>query len=50
MEMHQIEEHRPIETLWDVTTAVTAFDRTIPNTDRRIAMEREPGRAMQLAA
>ena len=22
--VHELEEHRPIETLWDVTTAVTA--------------------------
>lgn len=50
MEIHEIEEHRPIETLWDVTTAVTAYARTIPNNDRRIEMEREAGKVMQLAA
>jgi len=49
-ELHEIEEHRPIETLWDVTTAVSAFARNIPNNDRRIELEREAGKAMQLAA
>jgi hypothetical protein len=49
-EVHEIEEHRPIETLWDVTTAVTAYARTIPNNDRRIELEREAGKFMQLAA
>ena len=27
-EIHMLEEQRPIETLWDVTTAVTAHART----------------------
>ena len=49
LEIHQIEEHRPIETLWDVTAAVTAYARNIPNTDRGIALEREAGNVMQLA-
>ena len=49
-ETHQIEEHRPIETLYDVTTAVTAFARGLPNNDRRIELEREAGKVMQLAA
>ena len=48
--IHEIEEHRPIETLWDVTTAVTAYARSVPNNDRRIALEREAGKVMQLAA
>jgi hypothetical protein len=49
-EIHAIEERRPIETLWDVTTAVTAYARSVPNSDRRIALEREAGKVMQLAA
>jgi hypothetical protein len=49
-EVHEIEEHWPIETLWDVTTAVTAYARSVPNSDRRIALEREAGKVMQLAA
>jgi len=41
--------HRPIQTLWDVTTAVTAYARSVPNSDRRIELEREAGKVMQLA-
>jgi hypothetical protein len=48
--VHEHEEHRPIETLWDVTTAATAFARNIPNQDKRVALEREAGKVMQLAA
>lgn len=48
--IHDIEEHRPIETLWDVTTAVTAMARQLPNNDRRIDLEREGGKILQLAA
>jgi hypothetical protein len=48
-EIHEIEEHRPIETLWDVTTAVTAYARNIPNNDRRVELEREAGKVMQSA-
>jgi hypothetical protein len=33
-----------------VTTAVTAYARSVPNSDRRIALEREGGKVMQLAA
>jgi hypothetical protein len=29
-EIHEIEEHRPIETLWDVTTAVMAYAAASP--------------------
>jgi len=48
--IHEIEEQRPIETLWDATTAITAYARTVPHSDRRIELEREAGRVMQLAA
>jgi hypothetical protein len=47
---HEAEEHRPIETLMDVTTAVTAFARGIPFQDKRIELEREAGAILQLAA
>lgn len=48
--IHELEEHRPIETLWDITTAVTAFARGINYVDDRTAMEREAGAVMALAA
>src|ERR1700731_4921186 len=34
--IHQVEEERPIETLWDVTVAATAHARSISNTDKRL--------------
>ncbi len=40
---HEVEEGRPIETVWDVTTAVTAYARTVPFQDMRVKMEREAG-------
>lgn len=48
--IHEFEEQRPIETLWDATTAITAYARNVPHTDRRIELEREAGKVTQLAA
>jgi len=47
---HTAEENRPIETLWDVTTAATAYARGIGRTDDRVAIERIAGDVMALAA
>lgn len=47
---HWVEENRPIESLWDATTAVTAYAKTIPFQDKRVAVEREGGRILALAA
>ena len=47
---HEQEEGRPIETLWDVTTAATAFARSRPNTDKRLEIERAAGELLKLAA
>lgn len=47
--LHMAEENRPIETLWDVTTAATAYARSIEWQDARVEMEREAGAVMQLA-
>ena len=49
-EVHLSEEHRPIETLWDATTAVTARARMLPFQDQRVELERDGGRILQLAA
>lgn len=48
--IHRTEEDRPIESLWDVTTAATAYARSIPNNDNRIEFERKAGAVMDLAA
>lgn len=48
--IHQLEEGRPIATLWDVATAVTAKARGIEWQDERVAMERDAGAVLDLAA
>jgi len=48
--IHQTEEGRPIETLWDATVAATAHARSIPHTDKRIEIERAAGELLKLAA
>jgi len=48
--VHKLEEGRPIETLWDATTAVTAHARTIGYQDARVELERQAGDLMRLAA
>ena len=48
--VHQTEEGRPIETLWDVTTAATAHARSLTNNDKRIEIERAAGDVLKLAA
>lgn len=47
---HELEEHRPIETLWDVTTGATAYAKGIAYQDERVQLERIAGEVMQLAA
>jgi hypothetical protein len=38
---HMDEEHRPIETIWDVVTGATAYARSIPDQSDRLAFERD---------
>jgi hypothetical protein len=47
---HAADEGRPMETLWDVTTGVTAYARGISWQDDRVAVERIGGEIMALAA
>ena len=47
---HEREESRPIESLWDATTAVTAHAKTIPHQDARVNMERAGGKLLNLVA
>jgi hypothetical protein len=49
-EAHMAEEGRPIETLWDVTTAATAVARSIPWQNERVVLERQAGDIMAMAA
>ena len=48
--VHLEEEGRPIETLWDVSTAATAHAKTITWQDDRVAMERIAGDVLDLVA
>ena len=47
---HFADEQRPIETLWDAATGVTAYARGIEYQDARVDIEREGGRILKLAA
>ena len=47
--IHETEEGRPIETLWDVTVAATAHARQLSNNDTRIEIERAAGEVLKLA-
>lgn len=47
--VHLAEEERPIETLWDVTTAVTAYARGVQYQNDRVDLEREAGKLLQMA-
>jgi len=47
---HMADEGRPIETLWDAATGVTAYARDIPYQNERVEIEREGGRILALAA
>ena len=46
---HDEDEGRPIESLWDVSNAVTAYARNIGHQDRRVELERAAGKIIQLA-
>jgi hypothetical protein len=48
--IHMQEEGHPIETLWDATTGATAHARSIPNSDKRLEVEREAGKLLDLVA
>jgi hypothetical protein len=48
--LHMAEEGRPIETLWDATTAATGYARSLKHQDARVDMERQAGNILDLAA
>jgi hypothetical protein len=37
------DENRPMETLWDVVTGITAYSRTIQHTDERMVLDKAAG-------
>lgn len=50
MQAHISDEGRPIETVWDAVTGITAAARTIKWQDERVSLEREAGKLMKVAA
>ena len=40
---HEVDEDRPIETVWDAVTGITAYARGIPNQNDRVTVERAAG-------
>jgi hypothetical protein len=49
VDAHEREEGRPIESLWDLSVAMTAHAKTIAFQDERITLEREAGKLIDLA-
>jgi hypothetical protein len=47
---HEREEGRPIETVWDIATAISAHAKTLAYTDSRVELEREAGKVLELVA
>ena len=48
--VHMAEEGRPIESLWDASVGISAFAKGIRWQDERVAVEREAGKVLDLAA
>lgn len=49
-DVHMEEEGKPIETVWDVVTAVTAHAKTIKWQDDRVVLERKAGELLDMVA
>jgi hypothetical protein len=47
---HIAEEQRPIETLWDAATAVTAYAKAVPWQADRVELESQAGLILDMAA
>lgn len=47
---HEAEEGRPIETVWDAVTGITAYAKSIPYQDDRVSVERAAGKVLDLVA
>ena len=46
---HMADEQRPMETIWDAATGITAYARAIEWQDERVKLEREAGKVLKLA-
>ena len=46
---HIAEEGRPIETLWDAVTGITAYAKRVQHQDQRVEIERAAGRVLNMA-
>ncbi|HZT03717.1 MAG TPA: DUF932 domain-containing protein [Steroidobacteraceae bacterium] len=44
---HMAEEERPIESIWDAVTGITAYAKTVEYQDERVKLEREAGKLLQ---
>lgn len=47
---HTVEEGRPMETLWDVVTGITAAAKSVKYQNERVEMERDAGKILDLVA
>jgi Domain of unknown function (DUF932) len=47
---HEADEGRPMESLWDISTGITAMARDIEFQDARVALERKAGKVLDLVA
>jgi len=50
MAAHETDEGRPIESLWDAATGVTAYARGLDHQDSRFALEQIGGKILDMAA
>lgn len=50
MAAHEREEGRPVETIWDAVTGLTAHAKTVTYQDHRVDLERQAGKLLDLAA
>jgi hypothetical protein len=48
--IHQVEEQKPIETVFDAVTAATAAAKSIPFIGDRVELERQAGKLLELVA
>jgi hypothetical protein len=47
---HLSDEQRPIESLWDAATGITAYARGIQYQNERVNLEREAGKVLDLVS
>jgi hypothetical protein len=47
---HDADENKPMETVWDAVTGITAYARGIQHQDQRVEIERQAGKLFDLVA